>query len=423
MIEVQCTSCHTRYRVDEQVLPEGTPTFKCSRCGHVFSIEPRTTTAAEARGAPPLSPRNNPKPLRQSAAPSSEDPAKEREAEAPKGAPFLDVAALQAAAQPGEPTSSTETQATPTPSSATKPQTPSPKNRDAIAEALFGPMRPADSPAENENFSFDFSEEQSKEDDSVDTEASEPEIEADTGPHASADWKVGDVPEPSVAATDRFHIGTVPLETRRTRRKRELEEAQLEEAEAPLYNRRVAHSSRFFLGLFAIIVVLFGGITLAIRDAPAPALEGFRHVPIIGAEFDSATLPGRMIALNDVRSAYIKRSDGHTALVIQGIAHNVSQTNLHQIAIGVRLRVVSGQSIARRQVFCGNNPDGKFVPQMTPHEIEFFQSRPAPNDFTLIPGGSCSLMAVFIDPPSATRFDLAVTQASPATPPVENLSD
>src|SRR5439155_27204009 len=41
MIEVQCPSCHTRYRIDEQVLPEGLPTFKCSRCGHVFRFEPR----------------------------------------------------------------------------------------------------------------------------------------------------------------------------------------------------------------------------------------------------------------------------------------------------------------------------------------------------------------------------------------------
>lgn len=40
MIEIQCTSCHTRYRVDERVLPEDTPTFKCSRCGHVFTADP-----------------------------------------------------------------------------------------------------------------------------------------------------------------------------------------------------------------------------------------------------------------------------------------------------------------------------------------------------------------------------------------------
>src|SRR5215471_8161165 len=51
MIEVQCTSCHTRYRIDEQVLPEGIPTFKCSRCGHVFSFEPRTSRVEAKKGA------------------------------------------------------------------------------------------------------------------------------------------------------------------------------------------------------------------------------------------------------------------------------------------------------------------------------------------------------------------------------------
>ncbi len=50
MIEVQCTSCHTRYRIDEQVLPEGLPTFKCSRCGHVFSCEPRKSRASAQHG-------------------------------------------------------------------------------------------------------------------------------------------------------------------------------------------------------------------------------------------------------------------------------------------------------------------------------------------------------------------------------------
>ena len=61
MVEVQCSSCHTRYRVDEQVLPEGTPTFKCSRCGHVFSVEPRKASeaAAESAAAKPISPRRS----------------------------------------------------------------------------------------------------------------------------------------------------------------------------------------------------------------------------------------------------------------------------------------------------------------------------------------------------------------------------
>src|ERR1700693_2654403 len=53
MIEIQCTSCQTRYRIDERILPEDTPTFKCSRCGHVFSAEPRKPVPprANAEGA------------------------------------------------------------------------------------------------------------------------------------------------------------------------------------------------------------------------------------------------------------------------------------------------------------------------------------------------------------------------------------
>ena len=51
MIEIQCTSCHTRYRIDERVLPDDTPTFKCSRCGHVFNADPVPAQSAQARAA------------------------------------------------------------------------------------------------------------------------------------------------------------------------------------------------------------------------------------------------------------------------------------------------------------------------------------------------------------------------------------
>jgi predicted Zn finger-like uncharacterized protein len=52
MIEIQCTSCHTRYRIDERVLPEDSPTFKCSRCGHVFTTNPIPKKEAPGADAP-----------------------------------------------------------------------------------------------------------------------------------------------------------------------------------------------------------------------------------------------------------------------------------------------------------------------------------------------------------------------------------
>jgi predicted Zn finger-like uncharacterized protein len=56
MVEIQCPSCNTRYRIDERILPKDRPTFKCSRCGHVFSsaLRPsgkgRGVSAAAASG-------------------------------------------------------------------------------------------------------------------------------------------------------------------------------------------------------------------------------------------------------------------------------------------------------------------------------------------------------------------------------------
>src|SRR5215469_3710137 len=62
MIEVQCPSCQTRYRIDEGVLPQDSPTFKCSRCGHVFSGDPRLIKK------PPAAPK--PRPVQPAAQPS-----------------------------------------------------------------------------------------------------------------------------------------------------------------------------------------------------------------------------------------------------------------------------------------------------------------------------------------------------------------
>lgn len=74
MIEIQCTSCHTRYRVDERVLPEDTPTFKCSRCGHVFSADPVRL--------------KNPKPLDQTKAPKP-DPGRSAKAPGAQSRPIF----------------------------------------------------------------------------------------------------------------------------------------------------------------------------------------------------------------------------------------------------------------------------------------------------------------------------------------------
>src|SRR5581483_8699930 len=99
MIEIQCTSCHTRYRIDERVLPDETPTFKCSRCGHVFNAEPaparvRKTPASRApektqSEPPPHEPEPAPQASKAEPRKAEEQPEApvERPQEAPKAPP------------------------------------------------------------------------------------------------------------------------------------------------------------------------------------------------------------------------------------------------------------------------------------------------------------------------------------------------
>ncbi len=78
MIEIQCTSCHTRYRIDERVLPDDTPTFKCSRCGHVFNADP---VPARVRKMAPQEPESPQQPENESQAPRTIRPARPRASE------------------------------------------------------------------------------------------------------------------------------------------------------------------------------------------------------------------------------------------------------------------------------------------------------------------------------------------------------
>src|SRR6266478_3742607 len=112
MIEVQCTSCHTRYRIDEQVLPEGTPTFKCSRCGHVFAFDPREIKAPEPPAAtpprtatpePPPAPSARPAPPTPAAKPAAASPPPPPPEPERLGRPDAPIAASAPAPEPQGP--------------------------------------------------------------------------------------------------------------------------------------------------------------------------------------------------------------------------------------------------------------------------------------------------------------------------------
>jgi predicted Zn finger-like uncharacterized protein len=416
MIEIQCTSCHTRYRIDERVLPDETPTFKCSRCGHVFNAEPM-----------PARPRK----------PASARAERPRVPEAPSPSPSPGPAEKPQAA-PSEPAPAPE---------AVKQEE---QQEDNPLDRTFSRERPEDIEA-GENLSFDF--------------ASEPpagEIDADSIPdqQAPADdhWEVGDQPddaavrvaptmgsgpldEPEPPAADPASQVAQPKPVRRVAKTPEFrepvfaasarggEEARrspsarlgIPEDVAEFASRKPAHSAGFFLGMFAGIAALFAVVSLIVHMEPAPVARILGETPRIGANFQRPLVPAMLVALHDVRADYEKIKGGQTALLISGTAENVGSEPLHAVLLAVDLLDESGRQIASNAAFCGNGLTPRMVGEMTPREIEFLQRLDPQKNFAVEPAHSAPFLLVFIDPPRKVanlriQVAKAVAAQNPAAP-------
>jgi predicted Zn finger-like uncharacterized protein len=469
MVEVQCSSCHTRYRVDEQVLPESTPTFKCSRCGHVFSLEPRSNGSSKPRkgNSATLRPRMPEQSAREPSARISE-PSAETER-------FTQSEPLKRTGSPDSTLSRGEPPASP---AATRPdddipepisghKDPAERSSDAWTESESsredfaredsagqdsarqdsGSIRKEDSQSiregtqaegrmsrssaddeshEGQNPAFEFGDEPAPGDEDPDSgarvaqsRADKPEPVREYAQRESGRWFVGDDAETDLpdAETDRFDIGGFASERMDPEygARSRLRGERPDQATAPVYNRGIARSARFFVVLIFLVASGFAAVTIAIHSSPAAALEMLNRLPVIGSRFTSPISPASMVALKNVHAEYHRGRDGKLALIIEGVAENVSPTPLRTIRIAAHLRQATGAVLTHREVYCGNDLVTRPVAAMTAHEIEFFQELRPPQTFALDPSASCRFVIVFLEPPGqSTNFDLAVIRADQA---------
>ncbi|HTT77309.1 MAG TPA: DUF3426 domain-containing protein, partial [Candidatus Binataceae bacterium] len=299
----------------------------------------------------------------------------------------------------------------------------------------FNQSLPNDSEFDSgENLAFDFRDESDEPDALEHDDGRDVRDELAT---ESTQWEVGDpdaAPEPEYTGRERR-----PRNQRRSERSRtprfaatSLRAGQIRKDEdesgedlpaafpdhenAPVYNRRVTRSARFFIGMFAMLIIGYSLMTLIIRSSPAIAGELLSHLPVVGERFELPITPASMVALRNVRSGYIQTRDGHTALLITGSAENVSTDPLHTIQIAVNLHDPGRNGAASSVVYCGGDTlSPSMVAKMTPHELEFFQKLTPPKNFVLEPSSTSPFVIVFVDPPKGVSgFDLSIANAVPA---------
>jgi predicted Zn finger-like uncharacterized protein len=418
MIEIQCTSCHTRYRIDERVLPDETPTFKCSRCGHVFNAEPlpqrpkkaaslRAVERASARPAPP-----RPEP------PEEPTQAKPTESEDEP---------LNAAPEPPAP-----------PQTAEEAAPAKPSTDDLLNRAFEQARADAD---EGENLSFDFSDEGE-----VARGEDSPAEELETAESEPA-WQVGEpeearASEPDETQPEAPHFLQPPQPEPRVRlsvpgreepaiahpqfasgagpaaRSFGADRAILPDDVAYISARGRTHASGAFLLSFFAVAVLFGAFSTFICGTPIASARALSGLPVIGSHFTRPIVPAMLVALHGVHAEYQAIKGGEHALVITGTAENVGARPLHAVLISVDLLDGAQRQLAGQAAYCGNGLSTKMIGEMTPREIEFLQRLDPQKSFVMQPAGSAPFALVFIKPPPAiARLRIEVSKAAAASVP------
>ena len=448
MIEIQCTSCHTRYRIDERVLPDETPTFKCSRCGHVFNASPIPAKprkpAAQLRDAD-VEPMRAPRPARSRAGAlktpaEGEAFARESRETAPEAEQLTDDASQEFDAGARDPESHGAASFE-RPVSADSPPAESVPGEDASLPAQNHPLdksfadseHPADT---GESLKFDFPDDRNL---SADSEPG-PDLEHDESDDHR--WEVGDTPPEFETAPPRRTLTVAdaphapprpaPMPPRRPvapfkptpprfaqppaqAKSAGYELGYLEDDDATVAARGKTHASGAFLGMFFVVALGFLGASFLLCDEPVAGARLLSQAPRIGGYFARPIVPAMLVALHDVQPAYRVLKGDQRALVITGTAQNVGARKLHLVQIAVELLDAGGRSLTRQGVFCGNELSAKMLGEMTPREIEFSQGLNPQRSFAMEPSGVAPFLMVFINPPAQARqFRISVTQATPA---------
>ena len=431
MIEIQCTSCHTRYRIDERVLPDDTPTFKCSRCGHVFNAEalPAKTRAPAAR-----------------AVESDSQPARMLRTVRPRAsAPRQPVNRRDVVREAIAPSPAEQSEFAPPPEHNEHPQQ-EPAPAVGIGERELESEHPLDrtfgdreqKADTGENFKFDFTDERHElGDGEVEDEIAAPARDEDR-------WEVGDAPPEFDSEPDRYvptalsavepvarhtpastHQVAAALKAARPRTQRahpaesaefELGDRADDAADLPAPGK--THSSGYFLAMFFAIAIAFVATSSLICSEPVASARLLGETAHIGPYFARPIVPAMLVALHDVHSEYRTLKGGQVALVITGTAQNVGGRRLHLVQIGADLIGGGAHSIARQSVYCGNELSAKMLGEMTPREIEFSQGLSPQKSFEMEPSSAAPFLMVFVNPPAgAGNLRLSVTNAVAAESP------
>ncbi|MCY4486395.1 MAG: zinc-ribbon domain-containing protein [Deltaproteobacteria bacterium] len=364
---IRCPNCSTTYKVDGSVLDAPKPSFRCSRCKHVFTVHVRLQLDEEASDAAP------------EAASGAPDPS----GDTAEGDLEADASAVVQPEELGD-----------EPGAADDDVLEAAGVEDLEYEAEAAPA--VDPPAQPP-------EQDAREFDTDDTASRNPEL-----PYPEFDPDPAEDPlldEPLLHTLEREGDSeATDAEPDRPRPDFEIDDDFLmppERATPPPPLSNTKGSVVPFVSLIGLILFAAGLVTLIHMINPQPLDSLVRRIPWYGAAvFDNKHYQSTLI-FESLVSGVRPVLNQTEVFVVSGKLVNRNDQSIRQVQIEAQLFDAEGKQVGRQVTFVGNAISAKIIEDMSLREISLLQSLKPQSAYHIPPNGSADFTIVFPKPEAA----------------------
>lgn len=367
---VQCPSCETTYRVSEDLITGPNPSFRCSRCKHVFALE-ADREASPAAEPPPTSPKPSPPAAEKERELSFSFPPQEKEEAGPEKSPEAPKQEERFEFEPP-----------PRPAFTKGPEPRQPDFSDLQIDKFFPSREESRGPGLHGRKPPGPGEEPEK---GWTMAGPEPQPEPSSPP-------LEEEPAPGIDAA-RAAISEFEENWERSRPPNEEDESAL-----PAMDQEQPASTLPYLTLFAVLLLAYAILTVVHQTQPA-VLEGLlKNVPWLGSSVLQNNHLRQGIALRSMRPSFQTILGNREVFVLSGIAYNRNTVSVREVQIEGQLYDAQGKEIGRQAVWVGNAITPKIIKDLTAQEISILQKLSPQKRFEIPPQKAATFVIVFLRP-------------------------
>ena len=368
---IRCPNCSTTYKVSGSVFDAPQPTFRCTRCKHVFMVQVRLQLTEET-------------------APAAAEPSEPQTAEA-SGTDDPHESVDEPETPPAEETGEEDIP----PPAADAPE-PFPEAVEAMDE-FPDPDRVDIDMDEDDAMapSYRGFEIESPEKELAEAQPLEPVEEAAV---EDDDSRPRDKRQPDFEIDDDFMLPP--------------------KRETPPPGRQLGASRGSIVPLASLLglaVLAFVLVALIYQANPQPLDSLIRRIPWYGsAVFDNRHFKQTLV-VDSLASGVQPVLNQTEVFIVSGKLTNRNDRSVHRVRIEARLFDAEGKQIGQQVTFVGNAISAKIIQDMTFREISLLQSLKPQSNYRIAPNGSADFTIVFPKPKTAVEsFSCRVVSAEAA---------